>query len=69
MRTTVEEMQLTRVGGELDFLQQLTPEFVAEDLVQYEYIRNALNKNPAWTNDMSVPQSGDAFDRTEVIAL
>jgi NitT/TauT family transport system substrate-binding protein len=69
METVVSEMQQTRVGGELDFLQQLTPEFVAQDLVQYEYIRNALNANPDWTNDMSVPQSGDPFARTEVVAL
>jgi NitT/TauT family transport system substrate-binding protein len=68
-KTVVTEMKQTLVGGELAFLDKLTPDFVAKDLVNYTYIKNALNKNPAWKLDKSVPQKGDPFVRTEVIKL
>jgi NitT/TauT family transport system substrate-binding protein len=68
-KTVVSEMKHTLVGGELAFLDKLTPDFVAKDLVNYTYIKNALNKNPAWKLDKSVPQKGDPFVRTEVIKL
>ena len=68
-RQVVTEMKQTLVGGELDFLKDLTPEFVEKDLVNYTYIKNALNKNPKWKLDKSVPQKGDPFVRTEVIEL
>jgi NitT/TauT family transport system substrate-binding protein len=68
-RQVVTEMKQTLVGGELDFLKDLTPEFVEKDLVNYTYIKNALNKNPKWKLDKSVPQTGDPFVRTEVIEL
>ena len=68
-RQVVTEMKQTLVGGDLDFLKDLTPEFVEKDLVNYTYIKNALNKNPKWKLDKSVPQKGDPFVRTEVIKL
>ncbi|MHB1401668.1 MAG: ABC transporter substrate-binding protein [Thiobacillus sp.] len=68
-RQVVTEMKQTLVGGDLDFLKDLTPEFVEKDLVNYTYIKNALNKNPKWKLDKSVPQQGDPFTRTEVIKL
>jgi NitT/TauT family transport system substrate-binding protein len=68
-RQVVTEMKQTLVGGDLDFLNDLTPEFVEKDLVHYTYIKNALNKNPKWKLDKSVPQKGDPFTRTEVIEL
>ena len=67
--TVVDEMKTTIVGGEIAFLDRLSPEFVAKDLVQYDYIRNALNANPGWKSDLSVPQTGDPFARQEVISL
>lgn len=64
-----EELKKTLVGGDLGFLKDLTPDFVAKDLVNYTYIKKALNANPAWKRDLSVPQKGDPFVRTEVIEL
>lgn len=68
-RQVVTEMKQTLVGGDLAFLNDLTPEFVEKDLVNYTYIKNALNKNPKWKLDKSVPQTGDPFVRDEVIKL
>ena len=64
-----EELKKTLGGGDLGFLKDLTPDFVAKDLVNYTYIKKALNANPAWKRDLSVPQKGDPFVRTEVIEL
>ncbi|CRI66242.1 Putative ABC transporter subunit (fragment) [Thiocapsa sp. KS1] len=67
--TVVGEMKSTIVGGEIGFLENLSPDFVAKDLVQYDYIKNALNANPGWKLDLSVPQTGNPFVRQEVISL
>ncbi|HMM46876.1 MAG TPA: ABC transporter substrate-binding protein [Thiobacillaceae bacterium] len=68
-RQVVTEMKRTLVGGDLNFLNNLTPEFVEKDLVNYTYIKNALNKRPNWKRDKSVPQQGDPFARAEVIKV
>ena len=64
----VEEMNKTVVGGDTTFLKKLDPEFVAKDLVNYEYVRNAMNKYPEWKDDPSVNPK-DPFNRTEVLSL
>jgi NitT/TauT family transport system substrate-binding protein len=64
----VKAMNDTLVGGDTAFLKTLDPEFVAKDLVSYDYVRNAMNKFPDWKKDASVNPS-DPFDRTEVLAL
>ena len=63
----VEELQKSVLTGDRAFLDNLSGEHVAQDLVQYEYVRNALNKHPDWKNDASVPQTGNPFERVEVI--
>ena len=63
------EMKQTLVGGDLAFLNKITPDFVAKDLVQYTYIKKALDKNPKWKWDLSVPQKGNPFERKETILL
>lgn len=68
-QAVVTEMKQTLVGGDLAFLDRLTPDFVAKDLVNYTYIKKALEKNPAWRLDKSVPQAGNPFERTEVFEL
>lgn len=65
----VDEMKKTLVGGDLAFLNSLNADFVAKDLVNYNYVRKALDANPKWKMDLSVPQKGDPFVRTEVIEL
>ncbi len=64
----VKSMNETVVGGDKTFLKGLDPEFVAKDLVDYEYVRNALNKYPEWTKDPSVNPS-DPFNREEIVAI
>lgn len=68
-KQVVTEMKSTLVGGELDFLKKVTPDFVAKDLVQYTYIKKALDANPKWKWDLSVPQKGNPFERKETILL
>ena len=65
----VTELKETVITGDDAFLDTLTPQHVSKDLVNYEYIRNALEANPAWKNDSSVPKTGDPYTRTEVIQL
>jgi NitT/TauT family transport system substrate-binding protein len=64
----VKAMNETVVGGDTTFLKKLDPEFVAKDLVNYEYVRNAMNKYPEWKDDPSVNPK-DPFERTEVLSL
>ncbi|MEQ8400989.1 MAG: ABC transporter substrate-binding protein [Roseitalea porphyridii] len=67
-RLIVEEMNKTLVGGDVTFLEDLDPQFVSDDLVNYDYVRNALEKYPDWKNDPSV-NPADPFNREEVLAL
>jgi hypothetical protein len=55
------------ITGDSAFLEKLDPKFVANDLVNYTFIKKALDANPKWKNDHSVPKSGDPFTRTETI--
>jgi NitT/TauT family transport system substrate-binding protein len=63
----VTELRVTKITGDTDFLAGLDPRFVADDLVNYVFIRRALEANPRWRNDNSVPRKGDPFVRTEVV--
>ncbi len=64
----VKAMGETVVSGDATFLKDLDPEFVANDLVNYEFVKNALDANPSWINDPSV-NPGDPFSREEVLKL
>ena len=64
----VNAMSDTIVGGDKTFLNKLDARFVADDLVNYDYVRNAMNKFPDWKRDPSV-NPADPFNRTEVLAL
>ncbi|ADZ70566.1 ABC transporter substrate-binding protein [Polymorphum gilvum] len=64
----VEAMNETVVSGDTTFLSGLDPDFVAKDLVDYDYVKAALEKYPEWKNDPSV-NPGDPFAREEVLAL
>jgi len=65
----VSDLKQTVVTGDAAFLEKLTPQFVADDLVNYDYVKNSLEANPAWRNDASVPKSGDPYTRVEVVEL
>ena len=58
----------TVVAGDKGFLAKLDPDFVAQDLVDYTFVRNALERFPDWKKDPSV-NPADPFNRTEVIEL
>ena len=45
------------------------PSSSQNDLVNYAFIKKALDANPKWKNDKSVPKTGDPFVRTEVVSL
>lgn len=65
----VSDLKKTVITGDATFLDTLTPKFVADDLVNYSFIKKALEANPKWRNDRSVPTSGDPYTRVEVVTL
>ena len=67
--TVVTELKDTVLTGDAAFLDTLTPEHVATDLVNYDFVKKSLEANPKWKNDSSVPKTGDPYTRTEVIEL
>ncbi len=64
----VEAMGETVVSGDTRFLEGLDPEFVANDLVAYDFVKKALDANPDWKLDPSV-NPGDPFNRDEILKL
>ena len=63
----VSDLRNTVITGDEDFLKNLKPDFVANDLVNYTFIKKALEANPKWKNDRSMPKTGDPFTRVEVV--
>ncbi|ACK51752.1 twin-arginine translocation pathway signal [Methylocella silvestris BL2] len=66
-RLIVEAMNETLIAGDRAFLSKLDPDFVVKDLVNYEFVRAALEKYPDWKLDPSVNAS-DPFARQELLA-
>jgi NitT/TauT family transport system substrate-binding protein len=67
-RLIVKAMNETLVAGDRSFLAKLDPDFVVKDLVNYDFVRAALEKYPDWKLDPSVNAS-DLYAREEVLAL
>lgn len=65
----VNAMNETVVAGETTFLQGLDPEFVADDLVNYDFVKSALEKYPEWKADPSVATGADPYTREEIFKL
>ena len=65
----VTDLKKTVITGDAAFLDKLDAKFVASDLVNYTFIKKALETNPKWKNDHSVPKSGDPFVRIETVDL
>ena len=63
------DLKQTLVTGDTAFLEKLSPEFVAKDLVNYVHVKKATEKFPGWKNDPSVPPSQDPYVRKEEISL
>jgi NitT/TauT family transport system substrate-binding protein len=68
-KIVVEELREIVLTGDRAFMDNLTADFVSQDLVNYDYIKKSLQQNPKWKNDLSVPQTGDPFVREEVIKV
>jgi NitT/TauT family transport system substrate-binding protein len=64
----VSAMNQTVVEGNTTFLQGLDPDFVADDLVDYRFVKAALARYPEWTKDPSV-DAANPFERRELISL
>jgi NitT/TauT family transport system substrate-binding protein len=67
-RLIVEAMKKTAVSGDTAFLTGLDANYVAGDLVDYTFVKAALEKFPQWKKDPSVSQD-DPFTREEVVSV
>ncbi|AHF01537.1 ABC transporter substrate-binding protein [Thiomicrospira aerophila AL3] len=64
----IDKMRETLVGGDKTFLENLTSDFVANDLVNYDYVKNAMDKHNAWTRIKDIDPN-NPFEREEVVKL
>ncbi len=64
----VSELKNTLVGGDANFIQELDPEFVAKDLVDYRFVKTAMEANTGWQNAPGF-DAENPFQREEVIKL
>ena len=64
----VDELKNTVVGGNTTFLNDLDPDFVVKDLVNYDIVKNSMAKYDGWKN---VPgyDAENPFERTETVVL
>ena len=68
-RYVADQLRKIVLTGDRSFMDDLTTDFIVRDLVNYDYVKKALEKNPKWRADLSVPQSGSPFAREEVFKL
>lgn len=64
----INELKRTLVGGDTTFLQDLDPDFVVDDLVDYEFVKAAMDKHPGWKQAPGF-NADNPFDREEVVKL
>jgi NitT/TauT family transport system substrate-binding protein len=64
----VNELKNTLVGGDTKFIKDLDPDFVAEDLVDYTFVKAAMDKHPGW-KDAPGFNAENPFEREEIIKL
>jgi NitT/TauT family transport system substrate-binding protein len=64
----IDAMNKTVVEGDTTFLKGLDPAFVADDLIDYRFVKSALERFPDWKNDPSVDKS-NPYERAEVLEL
>jgi NitT/TauT family transport system substrate-binding protein len=64
----VNELKQTLVGGDTTFLQQLDADFVAEDLVDYRFVKAAMERHTGWQQGPGF-NADNPFEREEVIKL
>lgn len=64
----VDQLKQTLVAGDATFLKDLDTEFVANDLVNYEFVKKAMDKQGAWSKVKGVNLSNPT-SREEVFQL
>lgn len=64
----IDKMRETLVGGDKTFLENLTSDFVANDLVNYDYVKSAMDKHNAWARIKDIDPN-NPFEREEVVKL
>ncbi|MBR9884200.1 MAG: ABC transporter substrate-binding protein [Oceanospirillales bacterium] len=64
----VNELKQTLVGGDNTFLQSLDADFVADDLVDYRFVKAAMEQHSGW-QDAPGFNAANPFEREEVIKL
>jgi NitT/TauT family transport system substrate-binding protein len=64
----VEQLKTTLVAGDNGFLKDLDTEFVANDLVNYDYVKKAMDKQGAWSKVKGVDPANPTV-RQEVFML
>jgi NitT/TauT family transport system substrate-binding protein len=64
----VESMNKTLVGGDTTFLDNLDPQFVADDLVDYKHVKAAMQKHHGWEKAPGIDPA-NPYERKEVIAI
>ena len=64
----VDELKNTLVGGDNTFLNDLDPDFVVDDLVDYQFVKKAMEKHSGWEK---VPgfNAANPFDREEIVSI
>ena len=64
----VDELKNTLVGGDNTFLNDLDPDFVVNDLVDYQFVKKAMEKHSGWEK---VPgfNAANPFDREEIVSI
>jgi NitT/TauT family transport system substrate-binding protein len=64
----VDELKNTLVGGDTTFLNDLDPDFVVDDLVDYQFVKKAMEKHSGWEK---VPgfNAANPFDREEIVSI
>lgn len=67
-RLIVNELKNTLVGGDTTFIGNLDPEFVVNDLVNYDFVKVAMNKHQGWKQAPGFDATSP-FEREEVISL
>lgn len=64
----VDELKNTLVGGDATFLNDLDPNFVVDDLVDYNFVKTAMEKHTGWKNGPGYDPA-NPFEREEIISL
>ena len=64
----VNELKNTLVGGDTKFMEGLDANFVAKDLVDYNFVKVAMDKHQGWKQAPGF-NADNPFEREEVISL